>query len=366
MVQDKVTQTWDLLVNKADLHQTRVDLNELPEAPLEAGKVRFAIDSFAMTANNATYAVMGAAMQYWDFFPAEEGWGKVPVWGFADAIESTVDGIAVGDRFYGYWPTATHLVVEPTKVSQRGFTDGAAHRSHLAAVYNNYSKTTSDPSYSADLEPIQSLLRPLFTTSFFIDDYFADNDFFGADTVLISSASSKTAFGLAFCLHQRGIRAVGLTSASNVEFVEGLGWYDDVVTYDSLASDDASLLQGDVAYVDMSGNAEIRAAIHNGAPGLKFDLMVGATHWDATGGGASLPGPKPEMFFAPSQIAKRAAEWGGAGLDERVAASWDPFVEAVASLLEVDEQDGAAATEAAYLAVLDGTADPSVGLIMRP
>lgn len=360
-----MAQTWELLVNKSDLHQTRINTGELPEAPLESGQVRFAIDSYAMTANNATYAVMGAAMQYWDFFPAEEGWGIVPVWGFADVTTSTVAGIEVGDRYYGYWPTATHLIVEPTKVTQRGFTDGAAHRSHLAAVYNNYSKTASDPGYVADLENIQSLLRPLFTTSFFIDDFFADNEFYGADSVLIASASSKTAFALAFCLHQRGVAAIGLTSPSNVEFVEGLGWYDEVVTYDSLSAENPSVLQGDVVYVDMSGNAEVRAAVHNGASGLRFDLMVGATHWDATGGGTSLPGPTPEMFFAPSQIAKRAAEWGGAGVDERVAASWEPFVAAVASLLEVEEQQGASASEAAYLAVLDGTADPSVGLIIR-
>lgn len=361
-----MTNAWELLVNKKDLNDTKIRTNDGPAPDLADGQVRFDIDSFAMTANNATYAVMGDAMQYWEFFPSEAGWGVVPVWGFATVVNSAHHGFTAGDRYYGYWPTASHLVVEPERVTERGFTDGAAHRRDLPAVYNNYTNTTTDPSYDADLEGIQSLLRPLFTTSFFIDDYFEDNDFFGAEAVLIASASSKTAFALAFCLNRRGVKAIGLTSAGNVDFVNGLGWYDEVATYDSLGDSALPLLQGPIAYVDMSGDAGVRAAIHNGAPDLRFDLMVGATHWDATGFDANLPGPTPELFFAPSQIAKRAVEWGGAGVDERVAAFWEPFVEAVASLLTVEERTGAEAAAAAYLGALNGSADPSVGVIIIP
>ena len=46
------------------------------------------------------------------------------------------------------------------------------------------------------------IYRPLFTTSFFIYDYLEVNSFFGADTVLISSASSKTSFCLAYLITQ--------------------------------------------------------------------------------------------------------------------------------------------------------------------
>ena len=42
---------------------------------------------------------------------------------------------------------------------------------------------------------LRSLVFPLFTTSYVLDDYIADNDGFGATQVILGSASSKTAFG---------------------------------------------------------------------------------------------------------------------------------------------------------------------------
>jgi hypothetical protein len=97
--------------------------------------------------------------------------------------------------------------------------------------------------------------------SFLVDDYLAENEFFGARAVLLSSASSKTAFGLAHLLHRlrKEVRVIGLTSTGNVDFVRSLGCYDDVVTYESVTS-----LPPDtpVAYVDMAGNSGLRETLH--------------------------------------------------------------------------------------------------------
>ena len=58
---------------------------------------------------------------------------------------------------------------------------------------------------------------------------------FGADTVLLSSASSKTALGTAHALRQRpDIHIVGLTSAHNVAFCQSLGCYSQVLSYEQL------------------------------------------------------------------------------------------------------------------------------------
>ena len=74
---------------------------------------------------------------------------------------------------------------------------------------------SADPFYTRDSESAQALLRPLFITSWLIDDFLADNNFFGADTMLLSSASSKTAYGTAFQLRQRaGHRGGGPDLAS--------------------------------------------------------------------------------------------------------------------------------------------------------
>ena len=81
--------------------------------------------------------------------------------------------------------------------------DGAPHRRELSSVYNFYQRCSADPLYEANREAEQALLRPLFTTSFLIDDFLADNADFGAQTVILSSASSKTAYGTAFCIARR-------------------------------------------------------------------------------------------------------------------------------------------------------------------
>lgn len=173
-------------------------------APLNSGQVRVRIDRFALTSNNITYAAFGESMHYWDFFPSGDGaFGCVPVWGFATVSESHHEGVPAGARLYGYFPMADEVGLEPVAVSGHGFDDGAAHRRELAKVYNHYLFCADDSMYRSEHESLIALLRPLFATSFLIDDFLAENAFFGARSILVSSASSKTAYGLAFCLAER-------------------------------------------------------------------------------------------------------------------------------------------------------------------
>jgi len=206
---------WHFLVDRDDYRSTRV-VDAAP-ADLGEGEVRLRVDGFGFTANNITYAAAGDMIGYWTFFPAPElgddvNWGRVPVWGFADVIESRCDGVAEGERLFGYLPMSTELVILPIRVSKGSLSDGSAHRSSLPVVYNNYERCNADPAHRTDLEAEQMLYRPLFFTSFVIDDFLDDNDFFEAGTVVLGSASSKTAFGTAHLLQRRdGITVVGLT-----------------------------------------------------------------------------------------------------------------------------------------------------------
>ena len=163
-------------------------------------------------------------------------------------IASRHPGVEIGERLFGYFPMATHLVIEAADVSKRGLRDAAAHRQGVAPVYNAYARVSGDPAFAGREGDYQALLRPLFMLSFLVDDFLGENDFYGARSVMLSSASSKTAFGLAHLLHTRrnGIRVIGLTSAVNVDFVRSLGCYDEVLTYDratSLPSDSAGRLR---------------------------------------------------------------------------------------------------------------------------
>src|SRR3954465_15240306 len=98
-----------LEVKRDDLRSVR--WNDAAPPELAADQARLRVDQFALTANNVTYAMFGDAMSYWQFFPADEGWGRVPVWGFADVEASNADGLGEGERVYGYLPMATHLDV---------------------------------------------------------------------------------------------------------------------------------------------------------------------------------------------------------------------------------------------------------------
>lgn len=362
-------------VSRADLHATR--LLPDPDAPtaraLAEGEVRLRVLSFALTANNITYAAFGDKMKYWQFFPSgAEGWGCIPVWGFAEVVESRHAEVATGQRIYGYLPMGHYLVVQAARVNRRGFMDAAAHRRELAVVYNQLVFCAADPAYDPALEGQQAVLRPLFTTSFLIDDFMAEHDFFGADQLLLSSASSKTAYGTAFCLARRagGPTVHGLTSAGNLDFTRGLGCYGAVTRYEEVTSLDPDL---PTVYIDFAGDAGLRRTIHEHfGTALKYSCSVGGSHWETLGGAGGLPGPRPELFFAPAQGKKRSAPppegWGAAGFEERLDQAWSAFMQKVNDpaqpWLVIHADRGAEAVSAAYQQLLAGRSDPRAGLML--
>ena len=345
----------DFLVKRDDLRECRV--GESAPLELEPGQALLRVDTFGLTANNVTYAVFGEAMSYWDFFPAQDGWGRVPMWGFAEVERSEAAGIESGARVYGYLPPSSHLAVTPADASEAGFVDGSPHRAALPSAYHRYLVTGTDAFYRPDTEEIQMLLRPLFFTSFLIDDQLDDEGLATRGPVLISSASSKTAIAAAFMLAQRdGVELVGLTSPRSAEFVEGLGIYDRTVTYDAVDS----LERGPATFVDVAGDGDVRLAVHSHyGDDLVHSMAVGATHWEELGTGAGdLPGPVPTLFFAPDRVVKRSKEWGRVGLEARVAEAWHPFCEWTGGWLETIPGEGFDAVRDAYLNVIDGKVDP--------
>jgi hypothetical protein len=201
------------------------------------------------------------------------------------------------------------------------------------------------------------LLRPLFFTSFLIDDQLDDDGLATRGPVIVSSASSKTSIAAAFLLAQReDVELVGLTSARSTEFVDGLGIYDRTVSYDEIDS----LERGPATYVDVSGDGDVRQAVHSHfGDELVHSMGVGATHWEEIGAGAGeLPGPAPAFFFAPTRVTKRAEDWGRAGLETRVADVWHPFCEWIDGWLETIPGEGFDGLQSAWTEVLEGRVEP--------
>ncbi len=359
------TAAIDFVVGRQDFSQ-----HTWAQATLDGpapGQVLIKVDRFAFTANNITYALLGDMLNYWAFFPADEGWGRIPVWGFGEVLRSQHEAIAEGERIYGYFPMSTHVMVQADHVKGASFVDVSDHRQALNGVYNQYVRCQLDPSYDPRFEDLQALFRPLFTTAFLIDDFLSDNSFFGAETVVLSSASSKTASGFAYALNRnRGNRPpyniVGLTSPGNVDFVEQLGTYDTVLTYDAASS---LANETPTVYVDFAGNSQLRSKLHHHfGDQLKYSCQVGLSHWNQATPPEKLPGPEPQTFFAPTQLQKRIKEWGGNVFQQKLGTAWMEFRATAEQSIEVVTGRGRQAIEKVYLETLQGRVAPSQGHIL--
>lgn len=353
-------------MTKTDLSQSRITTAPLP--PLSDGAVRLRVESFAVTANNITYAVIGDMFGYWNFFPTGvQGQGIVPMWGHAVVESANHSDFIVGERVYGYLPMGSHVDVIPTRVSAGGFADASEHRQPMAAIYNQYSRIAADPEHDPAREDARMIFGPLFKTGFLIEAMFAREGWFGAAQCVMTSASSKTSMALAHCTKQTSphIKRIGLTSAGNVAFVESTGLYDQVIDY----ADVASIATQPSVTVDFAGNAAIGRAVHTHlGDALKYSCAVGVTHVGARGdgGGAEpVPGPAPILFFAPDHAAASIQALGPKGFGEAVGASWKAFIGIVEGAVKFDHRDGLDAAEQAFAATLAGTADPSVGIVVR-
>jgi len=359
-----------LLTSQRDPAEGRLDTASA--GALQPGRVRVAVRRIALTTNNVTYALFGERMSYWQFFPSgRDGLGVVPVWGFGDVVASSVPEVAVGARYFGYWPLADAVDLQPTKISPNGFVDGAAHRAQLPSTYNRYVAAPSGA--SADDEAAACIMRPLFGTAFLLTDFLQENDWFGARQIALSSASSKTAYATAWCVRdalQRGdapaLQLVALTSHANAAFVRGLGLYDTVLGYDEIASLDAST---PTVFADFSGSAEQRTQLHQHLrDALRHSAVIGATQFSAGAREAPLPGAKPTFFFAPDRRRKRLEDWGAAVLTHRVEDAQSRFLRQMLSGpvpgLRIVRHRGLAAARDVLADLAGGRVDPATGHVI--
>ncbi len=351
-------------VDKSDIATAK--LVDEPQGELADGAVRLAIESFSVTANNVTYAVVGDGFGYWNFFPAPGGMGIVPMWGHARVVESNHSEIAEGERVYGYLPMASHLDVVPGKVSAGGFTDMAEHRQPMSPIYNQYSRLAADPEHDPAREGERMIFGPLFKTGFLIEYFMRSEDWFGASQVILTSASSKTAMGLASVAKHRSpdVRRIGLTSAGNVGFVEESGLYDEVYSYDEVAKIPGS----DSVSVDFAGNATLLGQIHTHlGDALKYSCLVGATHIEERGGGADdIPGPTPTLFFAPDHAVALFKNVGPEAAGKQMAESWHAFLSDAGDSVTIERQQGLAAARDVFVEMVGGQVDPAKGIVIEP
>ena len=308
------------------------------------------VERFGLSSNNVTYATQGDRLGYWQVFPAPDGWGRIPAWGYARAVASRSPALAEGQLVFGFVPMGGHFTVSP-RPHRIGFVDAAPHRAGLSPVYNLYLPAAGEEDDAA------LVMRPLFGTSLVLDWRLSDAGFDGARTVILTSASSKTCYGLAHLLRGREVETIGLTSPVRRAWVKGLDLYDRVLAYDEVDDLDAP---GGAVLVDFAGDRTLLRGIHERLGDvLRRSILVGFTHWDAEPAEAPLPGPAPEFFFAPTEMVRRGRELG-----ERYAVEWQGFAPVAARAMRIRRVSGGDELVAVYRELLAGRADPAVGHVV--
>lgn len=361
------TPTDVLEVDRSATTTSRLTTDELGD--LAPDHVRLRVDRFAVTANTITYAEMGDMLGYWDFYPTGDAtWGRVPAMGWADVVESTHPDVEPGGRCYGWFPMAGHVDVKVTPTAT-GLRDDGDHRVDHAPVYRGLEDTRTDPLYpsdeddpeaQADLEDRHAILRGLFLTGYLADAFFAANKWFGAEAAVVLSASSKTAISFAECAKTGGPGLIGVTSAANVDFVESLGLYREVVTY----ADVGTLPVVAAVAIDMAGNGPVLTELHDRFSGrLAHSMIVGRTHNDAPMASVTS-GPTPEMFFAPTALQQMRE--GGADVQTVLADGQRALTDFVArsrDWMTVVRSQGPEEVTATWTEVHAGRVAPAVGRI---
>jgi hypothetical protein len=358
------------------------EVHDEPIMELADGQIRLRVDRFAVTANNISYAGAGDLLGYWDFFPSSDPstWGRVPAVGYAEIVESRNADLPVGGRYHGWFPMADTVTFTAT-ATRDGFRDDGEHRQAHAPIYRAFSRTDADPFHddAPDGEDRHALLRVLLLTGFLADEFIADSGgstadgaepFFGAEQVVVLSASSKTSIGFSQRAAKRdGLTVVGLTSAGNADFVRSLGCYDIVVTYDQIDDPDGSgagVPMVDSVVIDMAGNPNVLAAVHHRlGDRVKHSMMIGKSHHDAvpTGASGALPGAAPQFFFAPTELHRLIQGWGADEYRRRTTEATHEFIDASRSWMVVDERRGPDGPASAWRSIHSGDVPPNVGVI---
>ncbi|EFI28166.1 hypothetical protein CC1G_14193 [Coprinopsis cinerea okayama7 len=371
------------------------------------------VDRFGFSANNVTYQALGEHphFRYFDFHPAptpelEKTHGLIPVWGFGTVVVSKHPKIPVGERVYGYFAPSKYLVVpvSPSDVNKYAFYVPRPRLPEDRRPYNQIQRCGSDPMYAPGLEAenLTMLYRPLFWTSYWCEDWLHSTGCYQPSaqfnlSILISSASSKTAFCLAYLIRKRiksgelkNVKIIGLTSKRNVTFTQKLGLYDEVYEYNTFRQGKA--FQGEKErqwiYVDVAGNDKLNDQVreHFSSPSVGRiikNVALGVTNlqpttsanddmkwahnaFDPTAPALAAPHirwPNVEHFFMPEWLNVRKHQLSIQEIFQRQIQAWSELMRDCTHWVELQPVYGANEVRDAYIRLAKEGLGPDKGLI---
>ena len=271
--------------------------------------------------------------------------------------------IAVGGRYFGFYPMATDVVIDAAPHGS-AFRDVGPHRAEHAATYTDFRDVTTDVMFRPEQADEYLLLWGVFMTSFLVDDYLADNDFLGATQTLVTSASSKTSICLAQCLAERdGHRCIGLTSRAQPRLRRG----------------PRPLRRGDhlrrgrptrpIECVDVGRHGRERFGPRCDPHALRRRTEV-VTHRrrhplaGSGGNGGHAARTDTRVLLRPGTISEARRRVGADELDARIARSFHQLLDTTDEWLTVERRSGAEGVTSVYRSLLEGRAEPAIGYVV--
>lgn len=387
--------------------KSSLDLDAIPNHHIVIKVARF-----GFSANNITYQALGEHphFRYFDFHPAptpelRKTHGLIPVWGFGSVVASKHPKIPVGERVYGYFAPAKYLVVpvSPSDVNKYAFYVPRPHLPDDRRPYNQVQRCGTDPMYFPEAEDLAMLYRPLFWTSYWCEDWMHSTGCYKPSettplAILISSASSKTAFCLAYLVQKRihsgelkNVKVIGLTSKRNVGFTQKLGLYDEVYEYNTFRNGQAFKgpdVDRQWIYVDVAGNNDLNDKLRdhfasNNAGRIIKNVALGFTNlqplasavddlkWDDTpfnpnAQALAQPGdrwPNVDKFFMPEWLNVRKHQLPISEIFQRQQTAWKNLLRDGANWVVLKPVYGAEKVRDAYVRLAKEGLGPEEGLI---
>eukprot|EP00747_Dinoflagellata_sp_TGD_P181138 gnl/TRDRNA2_/TRDRNA2_34703_c0_seq1.p1 gnl/TRDRNA2_/TRDRNA2_34703_c0~~gnl/TRDRNA2_/TRDRNA2_34703_c0_seq1.p1 ORF type:complete len:403 (-),score=73.69 gnl/TRDRNA2_/TRDRNA2_34703_c0_seq1:50-1111(-) len=337
--------------------------------PLGEGQVLVRVEKFVLTANTITYALAGRMPPLSTFLnfpvpediPNAERYARCPCWGTGTIVTSRCPEVGVGLRIHGYFAMSPFVILTPTNIKATTFMDGAAHRKTLLAPYKLY-QTSEDPRFkglSADEEDFANAAGGQSGTGWAMSQLAATHAA-KPEAMIITSASSRTSYGAAFAakFHKDALSVVGLTSAKNVAYTQGLGVYDKVVAYEDVAT----LKRCRAAIFDVAGNSAVLQKLYDL---LREDVvycgMVGMTHVAARKQEPlqRFNGAAPEPFMVWTAVAAVEKSFGKATATRMQTEASKAYREKSLRSMSIVRHHGPEATLTAYTQSVNGLLQPS-------
>ena len=250
---------------------------------------------------------------------------------------------------------ATHATVHATP-TEIGLLSVDEQRAHMLPIYRRLSPVLNGS--RSDEFDVETVLLPVTPFAALLA---ADVAAMGANAVVVSSASSRSAAALGRLLTRSGVGVIGLTNPHHRSAAESFGVYDRVFDYDEV---DRLFPSGGTVYVDVAGSADITQAVHlRFGHHLTASITVGGTHARSR---PSTSGPALSIFNTGDREQDFVRDHGWQAMRNRYDDARADLIPWASRWLRVHTGEGLAAASPVWRDIVAGRADPRSATVIRP